>query len=322
MAPRPALERSAVVNLEVLEKVRLVVAANSSEWGATQIRLGSWPWGERVSPAVPLHFHALLSVVLPPFSGFLDAVLLHYEIHALHLDPCSLIPLSAFAFLCEAFVGITPSVALLRHFFSLELASEMQCSGCASLKIDDVSALGIPCVELLPKVEGFRRQLVLVEAAGAGALFQPPPSPAMPKRGWECEELSDPRLMPVLTQLGQLRRAGVSMAMVVREFTCQRISPLQRHSRPMWAYAGPSDLMRTQVAPFSPDVLRELLRRLTGDNLGEVPSDGQPLYGLKAPKALIIEMPLFDEWGLLREGENISGRPHLLGFGPVTTLIA
>ncbi|KAE8784709.1 hypothetical protein D1007_41706 [Hordeum vulgare] len=252
--PRPALERSAVVNLEGLEKV---------------------------SAVVPLHVHALLLSVLPPFSGFLDAVLSHYQIHALQLDPCSLILLSAFAFLCEAFVGVSLSVALLRHFFSLELASNMQCSGCASLKIDDASALGILGVKLLPEAEGFRRQWVLVEAAGAGAPLQPPPSPATLKRGWDREELSDPQLTPVLTQLGQLRRAGVSMAMAVRELICGRIAPLQRHSRPMWAYAGPNDSMRTQAAPFSPDVLHELLRRLTGGDPDELPPDGEPLYRLK-----------------------------------------
>ncbi|KAE8771047.1 hypothetical protein D1007_57111 [Hordeum vulgare] len=120
--PRPALERSAVVNLEGLENVRLVVATNSNEWG-------------------------------PPRFGWAHGL----GIHAIHLDPCSLILLSAFTFLCEAFVGVTPSVALLRHFFSLGLASKIHCSWCASLKIDDASALGIPGVELLPEAEGFRR---------------------------------------------------------------------------------------------------------------------------------------------------------------------
>ncbi|KAE8785800.1 hypothetical protein D1007_40440 [Hordeum vulgare] len=181
--PQPALERSAVVNLEGLEMVWLVVAADSNEWGATKIQPGSWPRGEKMCAAIPLHFHALLSGVLPPFSGFLDVVLLHYQIHTLHLDPCSLNLLSTFQFLCEAFVGVTSSVALLRHFFSLELASKMQCSGCASLKIDDASASGILGVELLPEAEGFRRQWVLVEAAGAGSPFQPPPSLATPRQG-------------------------------------------------------------------------------------------------------------------------------------------
>ncbi|KAE8777706.1 hypothetical protein D1007_49517 [Hordeum vulgare] len=128
--PRPTLERSAVVNLEGLEKVGLVVSANPNELGATKIQLGSWPRGEVAYAAIRLHFHALLLVVLPPFSGFLDAVLSHYQIQALYLDPCSLILLSAFAFLCEAFVGVTPSMALLRHLFSLELASALGVRSC------------------------------------------------------------------------------------------------------------------------------------------------------------------------------------------------
>ncbi|KAE8812241.1 hypothetical protein D1007_10850 [Hordeum vulgare] len=177
------LERSTLVNLEELKKVRLVVAADSNEWGATHISPGSWPRRESASPAVLLHFHALLSGVLVPFSGFLNAMLSHYQIHALHLDPRSLVLLSAFVFLCEAFVGVTPSVAFLRHFFSLELISEVQCSGGASLRTIDARTPGILYAELLPEAEGFRRQWVQVAAAEAGALFQPPPTPATPNRG-------------------------------------------------------------------------------------------------------------------------------------------
>ncbi|KAE8812027.1 hypothetical protein D1007_11046 [Hordeum vulgare] len=107
--------------------------------------------------SVPLHIHALLSGVLPPFSSLLIAVLSHYQIHAVHLDPSSLVLISAFAFLCEAFVGVTTTVALLRPFFSLELVSEEQCSGCASLRTADASTPGALGTELLPEAEGFRQ---------------------------------------------------------------------------------------------------------------------------------------------------------------------
>ncbi|KAE8784144.1 hypothetical protein D1007_42316 [Hordeum vulgare] len=92
--------------------------------------------------------------VLPPFSRFLVGVLSHYQIHVLHLDPNSLVLLSSFTFLCEAFVGITPSMEFLRHFFSLELVSEEQCSGCVSLKMANASIPGALNAELLPKAEG------------------------------------------------------------------------------------------------------------------------------------------------------------------------
>ncbi|KAE8791502.1 hypothetical protein D1007_33945 [Hordeum vulgare] len=188
--PRPAFGWSTVVNFEGLEKIRLVVVAGSNEWGPTKIWPGSWPRGEMATPASPF-IHALLSGVLPPFSSFLIVVLSHYQIHALHLYYSSLVLLSAFAFLCEAFLGITPSVSLLCYFFSLELVSKEQCSGCASLKTGDASVLGALDADLLPEAEGFRRQWVQVETVEAGALFQPPSTPKTSKRGWLCEELND-----------------------------------------------------------------------------------------------------------------------------------
>ncbi|KAE8803170.1 hypothetical protein D1007_20940 [Hordeum vulgare] len=106
---------------------------------------------------IPLHTHALLAMVLPLFSSFLVAVLSHYQIHALHLDPRSFVLLSAFEFLCEDFVGVIPSVALLRHFFSVELVSKQHCSGCTSLKAAYGLALGALDAVLLPEAEGFRQ---------------------------------------------------------------------------------------------------------------------------------------------------------------------
>ncbi|KAE8812641.1 hypothetical protein D1007_10342 [Hordeum vulgare] len=263
-APRSTLEQSEVVNLEGLDKVRLI--------------------------------------------------------HALHLDPHSLVLVSAFAFLCEAFVSITPSVALLRHFFSLELISEVQCSGCVSLRTAEATAPRVLYAELLPEAEGFQRQWMQDEAAEAKALFQPPLVPATLNQGFECEELSDPRLVPVLTRLEKQRRAGVTMAMVVREFICRWIAPIQRHSRPVWAYTGPNFSIRTEVIPFSPNVLRELLHRLTSGNPEELPLNGLPQYSFKDPGALFAGMRLFHEWGLLSQGERHSLEASPPGVQPYEVL--
>jgi hypothetical protein len=122
--PEPALGRSTVINQVGLDKVRHAIAADSNEWKATKIWPGSQILADMEATKIPLHIHALLAGLLPPFSDFFNAVLSHYQIHALHLDPGSIILLSAFAFLCKAFVGITPSVALLRHFFSLHLVDD------------------------------------------------------------------------------------------------------------------------------------------------------------------------------------------------------
>ncbi|KAE8806597.1 hypothetical protein D1007_17206 [Hordeum vulgare] len=178
--PQPALGQPTVVNSEGLEKVRLVVTVSFNEWGATTIWPGSWPRGEMTAPTIPLHIHALLARVLLPFSSFLIAVLSHFQIHALHLDPKYFVLLLSFVFVCEAFVGVTPSVELLRHFFSLELVSKQQCSGCVSLKAADTLAPGALDVVLLPEAKGFQQQWIVVEAAEAGALFRPPSTTKTP----------------------------------------------------------------------------------------------------------------------------------------------
>ncbi|KAE8778405.1 hypothetical protein D1007_48710 [Hordeum vulgare] len=185
----------------------------------------------------------------------------------------------------------------------------------------DASIPGALDAELVPETEGFRLQWVQVETAEAGALFQPPSTPTMSNQGWMCEELNDPRLTSVLIRLENLKRARVTIAMVVREFIHRRIAPLQRHSRPMWAYAGTRDPMRIQVLPLSRDVLRELLRRLTGGDPYELPQNGLPLYNFKAPEALIAGMPLFDECGFLPGGDVCPRRASTLRVQTHETLV-
>ena len=54
--------------------------------------------------------------LVPPFSEFFLAVLETYGLHMLHLHPNAVVTLSLFAYACEAYVGVAPSIALFRHF--------------------------------------------------------------------------------------------------------------------------------------------------------------------------------------------------------------
>ena len=121
---------------------------------------------------------------------------------------------------------------------------------------------------------------------------------------------------PILTRLEELKRAGVMMVMVVREFICRRITPLQRDSRPMWTFTGPRDPMRIQVFPHPPDMLRELLRRLTGGNPDELPVNGLPLFQFQASESLVGEMPLFTNGVSAMGGMRAPEGPRPMGFKP------
>ena len=120
-------------------------------------------------------------------------MLSHYQINVLHLNPQSIILLTAFAFVCEAMVGIAPSVALLRHFFSLHLTDALQRSGCVSLQAVVVTTGSGIDFELSPVVGGFRKRWVFVDVGVRSPLLLLPRIPAAPSSGWEHEKLVDQR---------------------------------------------------------------------------------------------------------------------------------
>ena len=82
----------------------------------------------------------------------------------LHLDPQSVTLLDVFAFMCEAMVGIAPSVALFRHFFSLHLTNLRQSSGCVSFQAVAATAGTRNDFELPPSTSEFHTRWVFVDA--------------------------------------------------------------------------------------------------------------------------------------------------------------
>ena len=62
--------------------------------------------------------------LVPPFSDFFLEILRAYDLKLLHLTPGAILDLSVFAYVCEAFVGVMPSVALFRHFFYPRVGKE------------------------------------------------------------------------------------------------------------------------------------------------------------------------------------------------------
>ena len=121
-AIEPAVGRSLVLNQEAMDKVCPALTTDFNEWGRTVAWRAPRAFVDRTATEVEFFIDALWTGLVPPFSTFFNAVLSHYQIHMLHLDPQS-VALAVLAFVCEAMVGIPPSVALLHHFFSLHLAS-------------------------------------------------------------------------------------------------------------------------------------------------------------------------------------------------------
>ena len=75
------------------------------------------PSETRTATQIPIFDIFMRMGLVPPFSDFFLEVLRAYELKLLHLTPSAILDLSVFAYAREAFVGVTPSVALFRHFF-------------------------------------------------------------------------------------------------------------------------------------------------------------------------------------------------------------
>ena len=148
---------------EGLGKVSSALATIFNECGRTT----AWPAShfsiDRIVTEVWYFVDTLWAGLVPPFSDFFNAVLSHYQIHMLHLGPQSIALLAVFAFVCEAMVGIAPSVALLCHFFSLHPTDPRQSSGCLSFQaVAATVGSGIDFSLPLP-APGFRERWLYVD---------------------------------------------------------------------------------------------------------------------------------------------------------------
>ena len=150
------LEASKVLDAGDLARILPLVAGPSHKYGETRIFPCSAVIERNEGSVQPVFLHSIAAGLVPPFSDFFLAILTHYDIHLLHLQPNSITILSIFAFFCEAFLGVMPSVALFRHFYNLRCTAPGEISGSVSSRLEP-SAAG----SLIPKS-------VLRKAVGAG----------------------------------------------------------------------------------------------------------------------------------------------------------
>ena len=168
----------------------------------------------------PLFVSAIVAGLVPPFSEFFFSVLCHYNLQVLHIHPNFVLLLEIFAYYCEAHVGVKPSVALLRHYFSLR-PSRGSVSACASFVADGSSiAISNPG----KRIEGFRSKWVLVDAGRIHPRLILPMGHPVSSDDWSRVELVDPHAKPVLEKMDadlrppSMAAARLTGASLLREF--------------------------------------------------------------------------------------------------------
>ena len=100
-----------------VEKFHEAVADRHNEYGATA--LPPTRFGQHASGLYPFFINFFFAGLVPPFSPFMEEILTCYQICILHLHPNAILTISIFPYLCEAYLGVAPSVAFFRSFYVL-----------------------------------------------------------------------------------------------------------------------------------------------------------------------------------------------------------
>ncbi|KAE8808454.1 hypothetical protein D1007_15008 [Hordeum vulgare] len=341
-APAPPLLECALSKDVDITPVLPWTTTKSNEHGRTLI----WPDATAKWPASKvmylLFLHSVLAGLVPPFSSFFTAILNHYGIQALHLQPNSILLLSVFAYYNEAFVGVQLLVALFRHFFNLHLHDDTHLSTCVSFV---AAQSGNLLLKAGKKVNNFRHRWVLLSLKDANPRLEEPKRLPEKTHAWSLAKLSNPRAMTILERFSlDISAKRLTSGMIVKEFLAQRLAPLQAHSRPLGDYRAGDDELRLRSEDLPTEELNRVVAILLAGDPGALPSpgvcSGRGVIGRhlrwgdseKTVDSCPASAPLPSHAILLRDLEDddavgevsagISWRPTRASRGPASTLRA
>ena len=183
----------------------------------------------------------MLLGVVPPFSDFLMEILRAYELKLLHLTPGAILDLAVFAYACEAFVGVMPSVALFRHFFYPRIGSDGWMGGGVTFCFRPKIKLAYPLMETKSKWDEWRDRWFLVGVPEADSHLEEPVERPVDLDTWRSVSLQDGEFSAVVARFALLREKGVSGAAIVAHFLRNRLAPLQKRPHSACNFQGPRD---------------------------------------------------------------------------------
>jgi hypothetical protein len=247
----------------------------------------------------PFFLFSVFTDLVPPFSPFFLAILETYGIQAIHLHPKSVTLLAVFAYACEAWIGIKPSVAYFRHLFSLWYSGLNQSSGYVSFIATAGAEGDIIDLKWMKKVEDFRSRWFFIDILEELELFLITGVPPVKLTTWASEALPEEALKMLRPRIRDLWRAGVTGTMVGVEFITRRIAPLQDHRREIWRHRAGDDL-RLHISELNTDAREEVIRAFfSSATIPAIPRTALPIYNLGAWDTSRVTAGIlkFNAWG-------------------------
>jgi hypothetical protein len=244
-----------------------------------------------------------------PLSSFFKAILDYYGLVVGDLTPNSILMLATFAYLCEAYVGVPPSVTLWRHFFILRQPGTGQPFGGFSFQRRRNTRTKYLDCDFDGKWDEWRTHWMYV------TLEEPETRMELPTGATriDLDQLNEAPAMgeewnPVLVRIAALGKNHLHTTHVLVDFVYRRFAPLRQNRTRYWEYTGPADFLR--VSPGAPNPTVEsvvgFLRTCISDRTDERIFGGGDIKRLFQDPPLrarvLPAMPEVDEIGLVRPG--------------------
>ncbi|KAM0872464.1 hypothetical protein ACQ4PT_038708 [Festuca glaucescens] len=258
-----------------------------------------------------------------PAHEFLRSLIFFYGIQLWQLTPNSILHLSIFITLCEAFLGIDPHWGLCRKIFYVKCHNGNDgppvVGGVGFVVRKEVNYFDYPMKE---SVQGWRQKwFYLRDIPAPGRRSNLPPFKdvlsAVPKKSWRNTLTAEESAIAdqLYEKVMDLKNAeGLTMygTEVVSVFIKRRVQPLMSRPHQLWMYTGASDKSRVSLADLFEEELRDEVRRLTRlsqkDNI--VLTSARPPLDLKhlPPKASTVVQcyPPTPESGVAPEDDDAS----------------
>jgi hypothetical protein len=191
---------------------------------------------------VPFLICGLALPISPFFRGLLD----FYRLNLTHLNPNSILQVSVFVHLCEAFLGVLPHFGLWKHLYHCRpgmAGGQHQLVGGASLEMRRGRKTDYLDIPLKDSIKGWRLEWFIVENHGNSLPPRSGRQPDVRTPSW-TESPTDQKVAEagtLLAEVGLLKERGLTAEAVVADFIFKNIQPLKDRAYPAYLYRGLAD---------------------------------------------------------------------------------
>ncbi|XP_066315136.1 uncharacterized protein [Miscanthus floridulus] len=261
-----------------------------------------------------------------PASAFLHQFLGYFGVSLNHLTPNAVLHLSVFVHLCEAFLGIPPSLSLFRFFFRLKpqpRREETSALGGCGIQFRQGLKIKFFDYDLVDSVKDWRAEWFYAANLIPSLVVHSGSGPVVNDR-WD-KKLESPAeiqaIQPLLDRISMLKQQGLTGFGIVSSFLRRRVQPLKEREHLGFEYSGAEDPSRMVPALelTGEEVLERLQKMLKGVSV--IPPAISEFSAINPPPAelgrnFVDPIPLDVLPAVAETGDRLAGTSAIIPRGP------